>query len=182
MEFSIGKVGVQAAFTNHPGICVGYRLNTSCGSVAFLPDNEPYQRLRGTTPNRNERITDESLEYARRQDEKMIEFIRDVDVLIIDSQYDDSEYQTKVGWGHGCLDDVVSLALMANVKQLFLFHHDPDHDDEHVSRMVGWARNLVAMHGDSLKVEAAREGEEVVVYPEGVVLEKSDPSEPSQSA
>src|SRR5882757_7929400 len=43
MKFSIGKVDVQAAFVNHPGVCAGYRLFTSSGSVAFLPDHEPYE-------------------------------------------------------------------------------------------------------------------------------------------
>ena len=46
MEFSIGKVRVQARFVNHPGICVGYRLYTSNGSIAYLPDNEPYEVLK----------------------------------------------------------------------------------------------------------------------------------------
>lgn len=163
MRFRIGEVEVETAFMNHPGICVGYRITTSCGSVAFLPDNEPYQRLRGTHADKKYRITEESLAYAQKQDEKLIDFIRDVDVLIIDSQYDDMEYQTKIGWGHGCLDDVVTLALMAGVKKLFLFHHDPDHDDDQVRRMVQWARELVAMHGDALEVDAAREGLEIIL-------------------
>ncbi|MEW5876109.1 MAG: response regulator [Candidatus Zixiibacteriota bacterium] len=161
MEFNVGKVKVTAAFMNHPGICVGYRLTTSCGSIAFLPDNEPYQRLRGS--DHTVTVSPESLAYARRQDEKLIDFIRGVDVLIIDSQYDDSEYQAHVGWGHGCLDDVVTLALVAEAKQLFLFHHDPDHDDAQITRMVNWARDLVALHGESLVVDAAREGVEVVL-------------------
>lgn len=164
MKFNIGSVQVEAAFMNHPGICVGYRLNTHCGSVAYLPDNEPYQRLRGSVSNSAGRVTSESLDFARKQDEKLIDFIRDADVLIIDSQYDDTEYQSKIGWGHGCLDDVVTLALLAGVKQLHLFHHDPDHDDAHITRMTQWARDLVAMHGDPLKVDAAREGVEIVLH------------------
>ena len=164
LNFNIGKVRVNAAFANHPGICVGYRLFTSCGSVVYLPDNEPYSRLRGS-PDSMAATSAESMTYARKQDEKMIEFIKGADVLIIDSQYDDDEYKGHVGWGHGCLDDVVTLALVAGVKQLFLFHHDPGHDDAQISRMVNWARNLVAMHGESLVVEAAREGLEVVLKP-----------------
>src|SRR4029434_10067564 len=46
MEFYIGKVKVQAKFANHPGICAGYRLFTSAGSIAYMPDNEPYERLK----------------------------------------------------------------------------------------------------------------------------------------
>ena len=43
MNFSIGKLEIRAAFVNHPGVCAGYRLFTSAGSIAFLPDYEPYE-------------------------------------------------------------------------------------------------------------------------------------------
>ena len=171
LKFNIGKVQVEASFANHPGICVGYRLNTSGGSIVFLPDNEPHQRLRGQSA---EKLTPEAVAYARQQDERLIEFIRDADVLIIDSQYDDTEYQSHVGWGHGCLDDVVTLALFAGVKQLHLFHHDPDHDDAQITHMVNWARDLVTLHGDSLVVEAAREGVEVVLKPVTELVQQAD--------
>src|ERR1043166_2960056 len=42
MEFSSGNVQVRAKFVNHPGVCAGYRLLTSAGSLAFMPDHEPY--------------------------------------------------------------------------------------------------------------------------------------------
>ena len=92
-----------------------------------------------------------------------MDFIHNADVLIIDSQYDMEEYQARAGWGHGCVDDVVALALNANVKRLFLFHHDPAHDDAKIDSMVHWARQFVAALGESLPVSAAREGEEVVL-------------------
>jgi phosphoribosyl 1,2-cyclic phosphodiesterase len=43
MKFSVGKVEVRAIFVNHPGVCAGYRLLTSVGSIAFLPDHEPHE-------------------------------------------------------------------------------------------------------------------------------------------
>jgi len=162
-KFSIGKVAVEAKFLNHPGICVGYRLNTSGGSIAYLPDNEPFQRLRMLPASSQADKSYESFSFAQRQDEKLVEFIQGADILIMDSQYDDAEYQSHVGWGHGCVDDVVTLAMIAKVRKLFLFHHDPDHDDEHIDKMVAWARELVTIHGESLIVEAAQEGLEVVL-------------------
>ena len=49
------------------------------------------------------------------------------------------------------------------MKKLFLFHHDPDHDDAKIDSMQEWARELAAIHGSSLEVDAAREGVEVVL-------------------
>ena len=161
-EFLIGAVKVQATFLNHPGICVGYRFNTSGGSVCYVPDNEPYSRLR-TLPTHSETHSYELLSFAQKQDEKFIEFIRGADILIMDAQYDAAEYESHVGWGHGCVDDVVGLAVIAGVRHLFLFHHDPDHDDAQIDRMVEWARDLAEMHGSTMTVDAAREGLELAL-------------------
>ena len=161
MEFSVGTVQVRAMFVNHPGICVGYRLHTSGGDVVFIPDNEPFHRMRGKPG-----MTDaKALEFAEQQDEKLIEFIRGAEVLIIDAQYDRDEYEQRIGWGHACIDDVAEMGVRAGVKQLFLFHHDPTHDDERISRMLAHARQVAARQnggGDTI-VEAAREGLEVVL-------------------
>lgn len=136
-NFNIGPVCVRALRANHPGLCVGYRLFSPTSLIAFFPDTEP--RTGG-------------------KDREMIEFLRDVDLLILDSQYDAREYQEHLGWGHGCVDDSVALALQAGVKQLSLFHHDPDHDDKRIDGLVKHARQLVAKRRAKLRVDAAREG------------------------
>ncbi len=136
-NFNIGPVCVRALRANHPGLCVGYRLFSPDSLIAFFPDAEP--RIGG-------------------KDRELIDFLRDVDLLILDSQYDSKEYQEHFGWGHGCVDDSVALALQAGVKQLSLFHHDPDHDDKRIDKMVQHARRLVAKQKAKLRVDAAREG------------------------
>jgi phosphoribosyl 1,2-cyclic phosphodiesterase len=157
MNFSIGPVRVQATFAKHPGICVGYRLFTRKGSIAYFPDTET--SLAGAPPARGGVAADAPAPaFAQGEDRNMIEFLRGTDLLIMDTQYDTEEYKRHTGWGHGCLDDVVALALQAEVKMLYLFHHDPDHDDAKVSQMLAQARDFVAARNGKLHVEAAREG------------------------
>jgi phosphoribosyl 1,2-cyclic phosphodiesterase/CheY-like chemotaxis protein len=151
MKFSIGRVRVEACFANHPGICVGYRLFTGEASIAYFPDNEPHYVAEGIDPKA-------AAEYAQSQERRIIAFLRGVDILIMDAQYDREEYQRHKGWGHACLDDVVALALKAEVKKLFLFHHDPDHEDGKISEMAEYARKLVKAQNGKLQVDAAREG------------------------
>lgn len=158
LEFKLGNLKVRAWFANHPGICVGYRLYAEDGSVAFFPDNEPHCRYDEDGNPRPTRA-DASLEYALSQEEKMIEFVRGADVLIMDAQYDRTEHDRHVGWGHGCVNDVVIFAIKAGVKKLFLFHHDPDHDDAKVESMLATAQQIVARQKSSLVVAAAKEGE-----------------------
>ena len=88
----------------------------------------------------------------------MISFLRGVDILIMDAQYTRAEYAEHRGWGHACLDDVVAVALKAEVKKLFLFHHDPDHDDDKVAEMTEYARGLEKAQNGKMLVDAAREG------------------------
>jgi ribonuclease BN (tRNA processing enzyme) len=111
-------------------------------------------RSSGRRPFEHEATT----EFARGAEDKLIEFLRGTDVLIMDSQYDSEEYRHHVGWGHGCVDDVVAVAVRSEVKQLFLFHHDPEHDDARIDQMVTHARKLAARENSKLKIEAAREG------------------------
>ncbi len=140
LSFQLGNVRVAASRANHPGVCMGYRISAGGRHVTYFPDNE----LRNAPPGE-----------AR---DELTAFVQGVDVLIMDTQYTQKEYQEHVGWGHGCMEAVVALALRAGVKQLFLFHHDPEHDDQKISEMVTNARALVAEQQGGLKVDAAREG------------------------
>jgi len=161
MKFSLGKVDVHAAFVNHPGVCAGYRLFTSTGSIAFLPDHEPYQFLhsaRDSDMNPEERI-----KIAEEQRIALVDFLHGSDILILDAQYTDAEYETHIGWGHGSVSSAVSLGLDAEVRRLLLFHHNPSHDDTMLDAMVDDARRLIRERGKDLQVDGAREGEEVLL-------------------
>ncbi len=138
-EFWLGSVPVRACLTNHPGACVGYRLETPGGGVVFMPDHET----------------------GGPDEPRIVEFLRDAKVFIADAQYDTAESAARQGWGHGCVDEVVALALKAGVKQLYLFHHDPSHDDAFMDALLARARALAQQSGSLLQVDAAREGDEI---------------------
>jgi len=161
MEFTIGKVQVRAMFVNHPGVCAGYRLLTSAGSIAFLPDHEPYDFLHSARGN--QMSAEQAKKIGAEERASLIQFLHGSDILILDAQYTDEEYQRHIGWGHGSVSSVISLALDAEVHRLLLFHHDPGHDDQMVEKMVKCARELVAKSGKPLEVEAAQEGTEILL-------------------
>ena len=169
MKFSLGKVDVHAAFVNHPGVCAGYRLFTSTGSVAFLPDHEPYEFFLHAA--RGQPLTSEQAkEVATNEHARLVQFLRGSQILILDSQYTDKEYQTHIGWGHGSISSAVSLALEAEVQTLLLFHHDPSHDDKTVDAMVEFAHELATKSGKPLQVAAAHEGGESLLEAKKVAV------------
>jgi phosphoribosyl 1,2-cyclic phosphodiesterase len=161
MDFCVGNVKVRARFVNHPGVCAGYRLFTSAGSIAFVPDHEPYEFLHSAKAN--DMGPEEAKKTGQEQRAGLVDFLRGSDILILDAQYTNTEYECHVGWGHGSISSAVSLALDAQVRRLLLFHHDPSHDDTKIDAMVEDARRLVRDSGRTLEVDAAREGDEVVL-------------------
>ena len=161
MEFSFGKVQVRARFVNHPGVCAGYRLFTSAGSIAFLPDHEPYQFLHSARDS--DMSPEEKKKIAEAERIGLVDFLQGSDILILDAQYTDAEYESHAGWGHGSVSSAVLLALDAKVRRLLLFHHDPSHDDTMLDAMVDHARRLIRERGQDLEVDGAREGEEVLL-------------------
>ena len=156
-QFKVGSVPVQAQFLNHPGVCTGYRIFTVGGSICYLPDVELFpSHIAGAAPNN---VTDPS--SLKTQNEKLIEFIRGAEVVVMDSQYSAAEYQAHAGWGHSCVEDAVGVAVCGGVKRLFLFHHDPDHSDEDVTLLLEHARQTARELHSPILIEAAREGVEV---------------------
>ncbi len=163
MEFKIGKVRIHARRMNHPGVCVGYRVLTSKGSIAYLPDHEPYDAFKLHASKSHLLSPEQTQKRAREDRAELVKFLHGSDILILDSQYTDEEYQAHVGWGHGSLSSAISLAADAGVRKLILFHHDPTHNDQTIDKMVQTARKLAAKCKNDLEVEGAREGAEMTL-------------------
>jgi phosphoribosyl 1,2-cyclic phosphodiesterase len=180
-EFKIGKVHIRAKVMNHPGVCVGYRLETSGGSIAFLPDAEPYDNYKLHMPHHRLLSPEQTKIRAETARAELVEFLRGCDVLILDAQYTDEEYRAHIGWGHGSLSTAVSLAADADVKKLILFHHDPAHNDTMIDNMASDAISTATKSGKRLVVEPAREGVEIILNPHqpdnnGVIAKKKAPA------
>lgn len=152
---TLGSFVVRTIRLNHPGGCNGFRVTAAGTSIGYLPDHEPY-RSSMSSPDPIVAAA------ASRAEAELLRFIDGCELLILDSQYDRTEYPSHIGWGHGCLDDSVALALAARVGSLVLFHHDPDHDDRRIDSMVDQARRQVIETGSSMHVEAAREQTQIV--------------------
>jgi phosphoribosyl 1,2-cyclic phosphodiesterase len=136
-QLRMGTIEVTTAAANHPGGCLAYRLEAEGRSVVYATDTE----------------------HADEVDCGLVELARGCDVLIYDAQYTADEYRGKRGWGHSTPDEGVKLALAANVGQLVLFHHDPSHGDEAISKMEQSARAAFPT------TSAAREGMEILLAP-----------------
>jgi phosphoribosyl 1,2-cyclic phosphodiesterase len=116
---SRGSLTVVAFPLNHPQGAWGYRIEGAGAVVVVATDMEHGHPT---------------------LDKVLLEHSANADLLIYDSQYTEAEYATHVGWGHSDPRHAAAFAAAANVKQLLLFHHDPDHDDLKMDQIVSQTR------------------------------------------
>ncbi|MGA2812117.1 MAG: MBL fold metallo-hydrolase [Candidatus Acidiferrum sp.] len=119
-SFYVRENKITAQWLNHPQGCLGYRIETPAGIVAYATDNEP---------------GDPVLEQSLRN------LAAGADIFINDAQYTPEQLATsRRGWGHSSWKDGVRVAREADSKTLVLFHHDPDSTDRAVDQILHHAR------------------------------------------
>jgi len=150
-EFTIGAFRVAAMRLRHPGTTLGYRLTPVAGgpSMAYVTDNElGAEGAYGTPP-------------TWRKD--FITFLTGVDLLIHDAMYMPDELETHRGWGHSTFEEAVAVAGDAGVQRLVLFHHEPDHADGTMDKVLAAARQAARAQKHAVEVLAAQEGMELTL-------------------
>lgn len=145
----LGDITVSTMLLSHPGYCLGYRIDYGDRSICYVTDNELF--------------LDDDPSYNGNYVGKLTEFVRGTDMLITDTTYTDEEYASKIGWGHSCISKVVELAHNAEVKNLHLFHHDPDQSDDDIDKKLEIAQGMLKDRGSSTVCFAPAEGDVVTV-------------------
>lgn len=178
---------VTTKYLNHTVLTLGYKVEefvqknnnrkTRGVSMAYITDHEPYDHSLakgGYIPPTRQSIEDESTKITA--DQSHGEFFKGVDILFHDCQYLYSEYgsqaaQSKENWGHSTVEYVVDIAFHSEVKNLVLFHHDPQRKDDAMDKLIEYARSradeLEKTHKRSfkMKVEGAKEGDVLELDP-----------------
>ncbi len=104
---------------NHPQGACGYRVEAGDATIVYATDYE---------------------HGNPEMDRTLRDYASGADVLICDAQYTPDEYDAHKGWGHSTWQNAVQVARDARATQLFLFHHDPTHDDQQMMRIAEDAR------------------------------------------
>jgi phosphoribosyl 1,2-cyclic phosphodiesterase len=151
-EFTLGPVRVRTMELPHPGGCLGYRLEFGDSVMVLATDCE----LDLIAQNREE--LSQRFDAPRQYPPELLSFFAGANMLVIDGQYTDEEYQKKKGWGHNSMTTLVDLCVQARPDMLVLFHHDPGSSDDKVTEMVTeMAKRLEKREVKDTLVLAARE-------------------------
>lgn len=156
---------LSTAIINHPITTLGYRFSFDGAVFCTAYDTEPFRNLFVTDPNDpsyDELMAFEGEEAAREQNKVLEDFFSGADLLVHDAQYTRAEYEKdKIGWGHTPIEDAIASANRAGVRQLALFHHDPERSDAQLDAMS----ETFCGKGDADETEVffAREGAEILL-------------------
>ncbi len=161
---SIFGATVKTSYVNHPGFTVGYRLEYKGKTLVYISDNEPYDRTAAKRLANFEEIVKAKFEEGNGDaNQRVFEFCRDADVLIHDATYTPEEYIDRVGWGHSHYLFTIRIAVEANVKRLYLFHHDQNHSDDKVDEILRKCKKEIKSRGYKFECEAAIENAEITI-------------------
>ena len=143
----IGSARLRYVELNHPGSCLGFRLDDDDGtSLCYLTDNE-------LDPPGD--ITTSAAELAR--------FAAGASLLVHDAQYLPSDMPAKRGWGHSTVDEVLALGKDAEARVLALHHHEPERDDDALDRIAADAEAWSRANAPAMTTIVAREGATVTL-------------------
>lgn len=148
-DFFLGPFHIQNIGLHHPGGSYAYRISIGDKSVVFATDGEYHDRTdNGFAP--------------------FVEFYRNTDLLIFDAMYSTLEQTIeKADFGHSTAVIGVEIALRAGVKNLALFHHDPESDD---AEIAGSCHRAVE-YRDSRRSEYPDDGLRIVASYDGMIFE-----------
>jgi phosphoribosyl 1,2-cyclic phosphodiesterase len=146
-DYEIGGLRVRAKLQRHGGDSYGYRFQHDDRVVVYSTDAEHKQ--------------DDLAEV-----QGFVEFFRDADLVIFDSQYSLAEATSiKEDWGHSSNIVGLELCQRASAKRLCLYHHEPLSDDERIAALLAETRRLEEITRGERRVEilAAYDGMEIAL-------------------
>jgi phosphoribosyl 1,2-cyclic phosphodiesterase len=130
-----GTVTIRTTPLNHPDGAIGYRLEHNGRSVCYITDTE----------------------HRDTPDENILTLIAGADLVIYDSMFAGDDYAEHQGWGHSSVEEAMKLCQMAGVRQLALFHHNPDYtdakmDDIEAAAKHNWSGVFAAREGGTVRL------------------------------
>jgi phosphoribosyl 1,2-cyclic phosphodiesterase len=136
-ELEIGDIKIKTISLSHPNGGLGYSFIQNRKKFVFLTDNE--------------------LDFKHRTSctiEEYLEFCKNSDLLIHDSEFFEHEYKLSRSWGHSVFTSALDLAHSAKVKQFGLFHHNQRRKDTDVTNMLEKSKEYMKKNNMKFQITA----------------------------
>jgi len=140
----------------HPSPTLTFRIGYGDKSIVYMTDNE----IILNSDSKSGDISDKMFHMANK---KLINFCAGCDYLIHDTMYEESLIAGKKGWGHSGNISLARFGVLAEAKNIVLFHYNPDYNDEKINNMLDDTISELSKISLKTKCLAAREGLEIVI-------------------
>jgi len=107
-------IKIKTAALNHPQGTTGYRIEFDGRVLCYISN---------------------TVHIPGNPDQKLIDLMKDADVVIYDSYYCDNEFEASRALGHSTWQEGLRLCNAAGAKRLVAFQHSPRHDDKTLDAM-----------------------------------------------
>ena len=142
-SIQIGNATISWRRMKHPGGVFSYKIEEKGKTLIFSTDTELRNADFEKTAANNT-------------------YFKNVNTLILDSQYTLDEAIEKYDWGHSSYSLDVDFASAWNIKNLILFHHEPMYDDNKmfsILKSANWYKQY--QQNSKMTVSLAKEGMEI---------------------
>ncbi len=148
-KYIMNGLSVETIRANHSSPTISFKFTEEEKSFVYLTDNELV-----FDDGDSKNISAQLLE----RNKGIIDFCKGADYLIHDSMYDETLLMKKKGWGHSSNVALAYFSILSNVKNLILFHYNPDYTDEKIDELLSETRSVLKKKNSGIKCLAAMEG------------------------
>ncbi|MFZ0456521.1 MAG: MBL fold metallo-hydrolase [Ignavibacteriaceae bacterium] len=148
-SYNINGIKIETFKANHSTPTLAFKIFDGDKKFVYMTDNELNFDNNGHS---------QTLEELNKE---LIEICRGCDYLIHDTMYDETQLLNKKGWGHSSNILLANFSILAEVKNLVLFHYNPDYTDDKIEYMLSETKNIFEKENHKIGCVAAEEGLEI---------------------
>lgn len=149
ITYEINGLKVETFILNHPSPTLTFKITEADSSFVYMTDNEL------NIDNEQER---QDNTFLRSMNNDLIAFCKNSDYLVHDAMFDENSILDKKGWGHSSNVSLAQFSIMANIKNLILFHYNPDYNDAKIDIILNETKLFLIEQNSKINCIAAKEG------------------------
>ncbi len=140
---------IETAKVHHSKGTLAFKFTENDKKVVYMTDNEIFYH--------HDQNKEPSLDEIIEENRDLIEFCKNADFLIHDSMYKLEDFDKKIGWGHSNNISLAAFAVASNVKNLVLFHYEPDYTDKMIDALVEDTKKYLLKNESKINLIASYE-------------------------
>jgi len=149
INFGINGAKLETFRANHSTPTISYKITEGNKTIVYLTDNELMLE-----DSNEDNIYDNLL----KSNKELVDFCSECDYLIHDSMYDEATLVGKKGWGHSANITLAYFGILSHVKNLILFHYNPDYTDGKIDDLLKETNKTLKNENSEVQCIAAMEG------------------------